>query len=137
MAKKKDPRPNTAWTRLDKYVREWMDGAEVIGEDADGMEGTVTLTERDEWMRDDLINGLLADEEFVEHVAAANRELRLQRRAAGECETCGHEAGGHWGPRCEEIVDITTGESIEPTRRTYGGMQRFKYLAQFDPPPQS
>jgi hypothetical protein len=126
--------PNTPWTALDRYVREWMDGAEVIGEDASDMEGTVTLTERDKWMRDDLINGILSDDEFVQRVAAVDRFSRVRRRSEGCCETCGHKNGGHWGQRCEELVDCVTGEPVEPMKRTYGALHRFEYLKRFDPP---
>ena len=88
---------DTAFTRLDLFVADWLSGSEVIGEDEEGRDGTISLTERDQYMRQDAIHGLLADEEFMDLVVAARRFQMEERRKEHRCQICGGRDDVHWG----------------------------------------
>lgn len=104
------PPLDTPWTRLEEYVRTWLMDAEVIGEDKNGMEGAVALTDRDDWMRNDAVQGLIADDKFVDMLIEARMHSRAENRAAGSCEICGNPNGEHWGDgeRCRKAIAVLT-----------------------------
>lgn len=87
----------TPWTALNEYVDTWLSTSEVMGIDDAGHEGEAARTERDDWMRDDAVQGLLADDTFLDLLVEARLFSRAKNKAEGRCEFCGHPAGDHWG----------------------------------------
>lgn len=116
--------PETPCSRLQQYVDDWLLGSEVLGEDEQGCEGELVQTERDSYMRTDAVNGLIADEEFLDMAVEARMYQRATRRAEGCCEICGHVTGGHWGDgaQCERVLKSSRDETTQQAAPTANGI---------------
>jgi hypothetical protein len=85
-----------------QYADDYLEGLELIGEDAEGREGYYTPNERELWIATDAVNGLIADEEFCALIAKEHAARRAEREAEGRCPGCGcPKAEGHWGRQCK------------------------------------
>lgn len=90
--------PDTPWTALDKLVTDYVDGYELRDcEDADGNTGDYDPNEHERGLIMDAIQGLIGDDDFMDKIAEAREFTKANRRADGECESCGRKLPDHWG----------------------------------------
>lgn len=90
----------TACLAAEAYIEQYVDGYEMFVEDAEGRDGYYQPNSQEEVLIRDAINGLHAQEEFVDLIAAEHAERQARRAAEGCCPKCGAPAGQHWGLRC-------------------------------------
>lgn len=90
----------TASMNVQKFTDDYVQNYEMLGEDEHGQEGYYHPTAHERLLILDAVNGLTADEEFVDLIAAQHAQRQARRAAEGCCLTCGAPAGDHWGNRC-------------------------------------
>lgn len=61
---------NINWPAVEKFIDEYSNSYEMIGEDDAGREGTYNPSESEIYMISDAIRGLLDDEDFLSLLAA-------------------------------------------------------------------
>lgn len=96
--------PETPFGALDAYVTDYLESYEMLGENEQGMCSCYTPTEQESMLIEDAVNGLLADEGFIDLIAAVHAARQASRAAEGSCLCCGAPAGKHWGnrPGCQQ-----------------------------------
>lgn len=76
-------------------------------------EGTYHPSERERFLIEDAINGLIGDEDFCDLIANEVLERQERRAAAGDCLGCGAPKGTHWG-QCDGKPQVKFGPSSSP-----------------------
>lgn len=92
----------TACLAAEAFIDEYLDGYEMVGEDAEGREGAYMPNSHEDALIRDAIAGLHGDEDFVTLIGAEYVERQARRAAEGACLTCSAPAGQHWG-RCSAV----------------------------------
>lgn len=113
-----DEAGRAAGQSVQSFVDEYIESYELRDvEDANGNTGDYTPNERERMLIQDVVNGLIADEDFLTIAGRAYIERQQQRRAEGRCLGCGAPAGKHWGVRPECSAQASTNDRLKTPER--------------------